>query len=242
MMPFSVSPSIYDNHRKPRRMIVEDILGTIAAGTSGSRHVIDIGCGTGAYASEIGGRLGIFVLGVDVSDDMITVAATKNHIQVLRHDCERGLPGEVAGFSFVYAVNFLHYVNELGLLFRSVYGSLHEGGCFYMAVHSQDDLAQQSLGRYFPEAIAVESTLIHSPDEIVGTLESVGFAGITISTLQQQYELTVEHFEAFRSGAYNCLHAIPSKSIGLGLSRLHSDIGRGALGTSSYTIVKSYKT
>lgn len=241
MMIFAVAPIIYDKHRKPRTMIVEDILGAIPAETSVSRRVIDLGCGTGAYASEIGMRLGIPIFGVDASYDMVARAATKKHIEVFQYDCGRGLTGDFGSFSFVYAVNFLHYVEELESFFRSVHRSLHKGGCLYLAIHTQDDLAQQTLGKYFPATIPIESALIHSVEEITETLESVGFAEIAVSTLQQRYQLTVEHFEAFRSGAYNRLQAIQPESIDLGLSKLLNDIDRDAMGLASYTIVKAYK-
>jgi SAM-dependent methyltransferase len=99
----------------------------------GSGRLLDVGCGTGAYAAALGG-LGWTVTGVDSSVDMLRRAQARA-IDVVRADAT-ALP--LAGASFDAAVSLWTHtdVGDLDAMLREVARVLRPGAPFvYVGAH-----------------------------------------------------------------------------------------------------------
>lgn len=103
------------------------------------RRVLDLACGTGTI-SKILNDYGYHVTGIDISDEMLTVAQTKcqNNVNFLK--------GDIVDFSFsekfdyciclLDSVNHLENINDVKRCFDCVYNSLDKNGLFIFDVNT----------------------------------------------------------------------------------------------------------
>jgi arsenite methyltransferase len=111
-----------------RRELVHAALGVRA----GDR-VLDVGCGPGFYVAElleVVGRDG-FVVGVDVSADMLAVAAKRaaghDHVEFREADAT-ALPVAAASFDRALSVQVLEYVQDVSAALVEMRRALRPGG------------------------------------------------------------------------------------------------------------------
>ncbi|MGD9368188.1 MAG: methyltransferase domain-containing protein [Desulfobacteraceae bacterium] len=242
MNVFEAVADYYDRYRKPRPSIISHIVNTIKRNSLESGNILDLGCGTGGYATEIGRVFDKIIYGVDSSDAMVLYANKKGNVQTSKCDCNEfaNLPNTF--FTFAYCVNFLHYINNLDHFFSSVYKTLDNHGVIYVATHTEEDILRQTLGYYFPSSINVELSMIHPVEAIIRNLSKNGFSDIEVEKISRKIPLGTEDFLAYKFKTYNCLHSIDEKSFDRGLVHMESDIKKGTgMGLMSYTVVKGGK-
>ena len=110
------------------------------------RSIVDLGCGTGKLSLPLA-EYGFQVTGIDLSEDMLAVAADKaslitlppeGAVRWLQQDMrEWQLPGQVdCVFSFCDCLNYLLEEDDIRQAFRQTYAGLREGGLFVFDVHS----------------------------------------------------------------------------------------------------------
>jgi SAM-dependent methyltransferase len=101
--------------------------------TSGA--LAELGCGTGTM-SQLMAKAGFTVLGVDISQDMLTIAAEKtagtpNLTFLLQNMCQLDLGQRVDGIYCVCdSLNYLLYAEEVLATFKGVKSHLVPGGTF----------------------------------------------------------------------------------------------------------------
>jgi SAM-dependent methyltransferase len=99
----------------------------------GNGALIDVGCGTGAYAGGLS-ELGWDVTGVDVSEDMLRRAEAKGLRTV--HADATSLPFEAASFDAAISVFTNTDVDDLAAVVREIARVLRAGApLVYLAVH-----------------------------------------------------------------------------------------------------------
>ena len=99
----------------------------------GAGALIDVGCGTGAYAAGLA-ELGWDVTGVDVSEDMLRRARAKG-VHAIQADAAK-LPFEEASFDAAVSIFTNTDVDDLGAVLREVVRVLRPGApLVYVAVH-----------------------------------------------------------------------------------------------------------
>jgi SAM-dependent methyltransferase len=123
----------YDTEFQPAPLESETwgVLARLLGDSSGT--LIDVGCGTGPYASGLA-RLGWEYTGVDASEDMLRRAREKG-VNAARADAT-ALPFDDASFDAAISI-FTHTdVDDFGGLVREVVRVLRPGGPFvYIGVH-----------------------------------------------------------------------------------------------------------
>jgi predicted TPR repeat methyltransferase len=116
------------------------------------RHIADLGCGTGTLSIPLAER-GYTVTGVDLSEEMLSVACAKVESQTprLRFFCqdlrELVLPEPVdLAFSFCDTLNYLTREEDVHQVFARVKEALRPNGLFMFDVHSVFKL-REKLGQ-----------------------------------------------------------------------------------------------
>lgn len=101
-------------------------------GVAGGGRLLDLACGSGSLSSELE-KAGFKVAGADLSEEMLTVAASKSSsIQWIRADMT-SLPfnnefdGIICGLD---SINHLNGLNEISAAFKGAYSALKKGGIF----------------------------------------------------------------------------------------------------------------
>lgn len=136
---------IYDQLMKdaPYDKWVSFIEAAISTYYHDAKKVLDVGCGTGEIAIRLAKR-DLDITGVDLSEDMLTVAQSKLHennakVLFLQQDM-RELGGFVEPFDVVTiccdSINYLETAQDVQATFRAVYQQLKQQGLFIFDVHS----------------------------------------------------------------------------------------------------------
>ncbi|MDQ0231568.1 class I SAM-dependent DNA methyltransferase [Metabacillus malikii] len=122
------------------------------------RKILDVGCGTGAITLRLAEKQ-FDVTGVDISEDMLTVAQSKladNHVQstFLLQDM-RELTGFDNAFDLVTiccdSLNYLENEADIQSTFSRVYTQLAAGGLFIFDVHSVYKITDIFPNEFFAE-------------------------------------------------------------------------------------------
>ncbi|MFS0861632.1 class I SAM-dependent DNA methyltransferase [Fredinandcohnia sp. 179-A 10B2 NHS] len=111
-------------------------------GLSKQARILDLACGTGSISIKLS-KEGYEVVGVDLSEDMLTVANTKAMEAGQRIDFFQQNMAEIEGLQpfdiiviFCDSLNYLQTEDEVQKTFQNVYNLLKDDGMFLFDVHS----------------------------------------------------------------------------------------------------------
>ncbi|MFS0780841.1 class I SAM-dependent DNA methyltransferase [Bacillus sp. 1P06AnD] len=127
------------------------------AGASG-KAVLDVGCGTGEFSVRLA-KEGFEVSGVDLSEDMLSIAREKAGEQKvtlnLYHQNMAQLEtGETYDGIVIFcdSLNYLQFPEDVKSTFAAVYGHLKPGGVFMFDVHSVHKIEDVFINATFADA------------------------------------------------------------------------------------------
>jgi ubiquinone/menaquinone biosynthesis C-methylase UbiE len=157
-------------------------------------HVLDIGCGPGYVAKELGELVGSDgrVLGIDVNDQMIAQArsrcATLPWITFEPADAI-DLPLPDASFDAAVSIQVLEYVEEVDLALSKMYRALRPGGRSIIVATDWDSIIWNSStpdGMHrFLAAFSAHSVFTDLPRSLVRRLQEAGFMEISVQLVPQ---------------------------------------------------------
>ena len=166
---FSGVAGTFDEHltgrlgyRIPARLIAElnAWLTDFPARRSRRPAVLDLGCGTGLFGSEVR-PFAAKLVGVDLSTAMLAKARDRNlYDQLIERDIESYLAGTQEAFDLIAATDVLVYLGRLEELFALIAAHLSDGGYFAFSTETPAALEQDYFllptGRYAHRARYVE--------------------------------------------------------------------------------------
>jgi len=242
MNVFELVADSYERHRSPRDQIVNHITNFINNHPFSDRKILDLGCGTGSYASRLGEIFDTIIYGVDSSDAMLQKANEKKNVRAIKCDCNESLDLPVDHFNSAYCINFIHYIQDLNRFLSSIYKSLQKGGTIYIATHTESDIQQQSLGYYFPSIIPIELSMVYSVESLIHSLAGNGFSKVRVEAINIKQSLDEGFLNACKSKSYNCLHGIDTDSYAEGMARIERDFNnQSRTGVFPYTVITGVK-
>ena len=120
-------------HRLAVRPAVTELLGSVAG-----QHILEIGCGNGAFARFLAEQ-GAHVVATDQASEFIGLAASRPGPQVEYRQIDATSPDQLAGlgkgaFDAAVANMVLMDMPEVSSLFQAISVLLRPGGCFVFAV------------------------------------------------------------------------------------------------------------
>jgi ubiquinone/menaquinone biosynthesis C-methylase UbiE len=118
------------------------------------KKVVDLGCGYGWFCRSAREQGAAQVLGMDLSEKMLGKAKEMTEdpaIEYRQQDLE-ALQLPVASFDLVYSSLTLHYIEDLGKLFATVYQALVNGGEFIFTAEHPIYTAPKHQGWLVDEA------------------------------------------------------------------------------------------
>ncbi len=164
---------VYDTGRMANAETVEKLVRLLQISTDSV--VLDMGCGTGNYAYAIQ-QIAKRVVGIDLSEGMLTKARIKyNDTQLIYGDVTR-LPFPSAIFDGAFAVQVLHHVKEKELFIREAHRVLRKGACIAIHACSHQQFREFWFYHYFPKGLEVDVARMPDTEEIVSLLINAGFS------------------------------------------------------------------
>jgi methionine biosynthesis protein MetW len=215
---------IYDDYRSYSDDLIKRIiqLGRIARGKS----VLDLGCGTGNVASRIKNDIDTFVVGVDISPDMLKVARSKS-LEVVRADLDKQqLPFRDGSFDAVIVAYVIHQIKNLDFILSECHRVLRDGVLLLLtSSHKQIEDQHPIIKNFFPSYTDIDKGRFPDIDRIDSLLESIRFKEI------RHEEVTVanipidhEYLQKVKNKYVSTYHLIPESEFQNGIARLEAFI------------------
>jgi ubiquinone/menaquinone biosynthesis C-methylase UbiE len=166
-----------------RRALVRE-----AVGAQAGERILDVGCGPGFYVAELLDEVGPegSVVGVDVSPDMLAIAARRSQGRPnveFREGPATRIPVDDVSFDAVLSVQVLEYVADTGAALAEIHRALKPGG---RAIIWDVDWGTLSWHSAEPErmARAMEAWDAHLaqpslPRTLSAQMRTAGFEGVT---------------------------------------------------------------
>ncbi len=172
-MPFEAYAAEYDGWFDEHRAVYESELRAIRAMlpsdmSSIVSEGIEIGVGTGRFASPLG-----ITLGIEPSP-MMGMRAKARGIEIIRGIAE-ALPFTNSCFKLVLMVTTMCFLDDVSLAFREVFRVLKPRGWFILAFIDRNSPIGEIYERNKGDSPFYRSARFYSTDEVTGLLKDVGF-------------------------------------------------------------------
>ncbi len=236
---------IYDSYRSyPDDLIKRFIeLGLIGRG----KKVLDLGCGTGNIAHQIKNNIDAYLVGLDVSLDMLKVASSKSLVVVCSDVDNQHLPFRDNSFDAVIGAYVIHQIKNLNFLLSECYRVLQDGVLVLLtSSHKQIEAQHPIIKDFFPSYVGIDKGRFPDIDRIDYLLNSLEFKDI------QHEEVTVanipldhEYLQKVKNKYVSTYHLMPEGEFENGVAKLQAFImnsGKPEFRDWHGTIVRALKT
>jgi len=147
---------------------------------------LDIGCGTGNYTIPLAREFGR-VIGLDISDEMLTVARRKS--SAVTWICANALNNRLpdASCDAVWLIASLHYfqgAERQKLLFKEIYRLLKPGGVVLADTEFAEQHSSLWVTKFFPSLIDRYKNAIFSSATYERGLRGIGYTAVHFETLR----------------------------------------------------------
>ncbi len=216
----------YAAHRQVHPEVLRRLL--LDGGIGPRSRVLEVGCGTGTYASAICEVTGCRCWGVDPSTAMLGTAAARcpgTRLQLARAEA---LPLASGAFDLVFSVDVIHHLADPRRYLAEAHRVLAGGGKVCTVTDSEQIIrTRRPLAEYFPETIEVELRRYPRLEDLQAIMRRSGFEELREVTVEYVGLLT--DIGTFRDKAYSSLHLIPPEAFRRGLARMASDLEAGGI-------------
>lgn len=217
--------SHYARHRASHAFVVEIVHRLHGKSPGGA--VLEVGCGTGDYASALAPVCGSTICAMDLSRQMLHRAPRRDSVAYLQGRAS-SLPFADGALDMIFSVNVIHHLESVAHYFRESLRVLRRGGIFCTATDSQAIIERrQPLSHYWPATVPVELKRYHSLTTLRGEMAAAGFG--RMGECEGRSEFCISDIDAYRDKAYSCLQLIPEEDFARGLSAMASDLRHGPL-------------
>ena len=216
----------YAQYRSSDAAVVENLIAS--SGISAASTVLEIGCGTGNYLSEIQERVGCKCFGVDPAQAMSAEARGGNAAVNYRVASAEQLGLSEGVFDFVFSVDVIHHVEDRAAYFREAFRALRPAGLLATVTDSEDTIRRRMpLTHYFPDIIEHELKRYPTVEQLRRYAEQARFDIAGEEVVETAHELI--DAEKYRRKAFSCLRLISDKAFTSGIARMTKDLEEGPI-------------
>ncbi len=212
----------------------------------GRRRVLDVGCGTGRYASLLSERLGRVVVGLDLSAGMLRRARDRvrdegTEVALVQGDAVQ-LPFKEGSFDSVSLVLVVHHVKPLEALMEELARVLSPGGRAIFMTRDHDEI-EDSYIALFPGVLEIDLARFPMVTELEALLTGAGFVSVGHAREENpRVTLTEEQVLAKADRKFiSTLSLMSDEEFEAGREvfreRLHQRFKGGPIRTASFTFV-----
>jgi len=145
----------------------------------GSRHVLEVGCGTGYWLQALK-RQGYDVTGLDPSSNMLRIARRKSRQPSFIQACAEAIPCCQTFFDRVFCINsFHHFVDKRRFLTEAHRILRPGGGIMIVGLDPHTGLDRWWIYDYFPQAFEIDKRRFPSTDQMRNLMAACGFVSVS---------------------------------------------------------------
>lgn len=208
---------------------------------------LDLGCGTGRFAIPLREITGAYVIGADLSAEMLKHAASKPGAEkVMWVRCDAELAAFRDGiFQCVFMSFLLHHVNDMRRVLSECRRLLRPGGVCLIRTTAHEQMDTMPVYRFFPKAYEIDRRRLPSVDIIEEELRRAGFQNVWHETVTQELVSSVEaYLDKVRNKNISALTLISEEDFAKGLARMEAhfrevgpDISLAEVRTEELTLI-----
>lgn len=216
----------YDNTRNSNDLVL-DVFEEKVPFTK-TMNILDFGCGTGNYLSELSSRHATNFFGLEPSDGMREKAQTKNSGLLIKKGDHSDIPFKDDYFDFVYMTDVIHHVSNLKELFKNLHRKVKPNGILCIATQSHAQIETRWYNRYFPSLVRNEQERYPDIDRIIEVAQKNGFhvKEIEIINCGNRNRVTKDFVRMVQEKNYSMFRTLEE----VGLKALERDIGTEVTG------------
>jgi len=218
---FGAVASSYDRLRPADEKWWELFELLVVEGDLAGRRVLDIGCGTGAFATALAERAGGKVWGVDDSPEMLAEAATKEPGVRFKRARAESLPFKDGWFERAVMRLSLHLFDRPAALAEAA-RVLIPGGRLVIATFDPEHFSGYWLGELFPSLEQIDRARFPGKAALEDELLSAGLADVRLCAFSQEASATkADALERIRGRYISTLRLLEAEEFERGLR--HAD-------------------
>jgi ubiquinone/menaquinone biosynthesis C-methylase UbiE len=188
--------------------------------------VLDVGCGTGAFAVQLAER-GAQVWGVDTSSQMLAKAkerSTGSRSVGFKAGRAEALPFKAGWFDRVVFRLVVHLVDRPVALAEAA-RVLGPRGRVVIATFTREHFQSYWLNKLFPEILAIDRSRFPTPAALAEELADAGFSPPRVRSLRQRGRLRREDaLERIRGRFISTLRLLDEAAYAAGLARAEREL------------------
>jgi ubiquinone/menaquinone biosynthesis C-methylase UbiE len=214
----------YDNYRSYPESLIKKIitLGRVSQGT----RVLDLGCGTGNVASQLGKIIKVDVIGIDASFPMLEVARDKS-LEIVCADIDnQQLPFRDGSFDTIIGAYIVHQIKNLNFMLSECYRVLHRGVLVLLtSSHKQIENQHPIIKKFFPSYIDIDKGRFPDIHRLYELLNSLGFRDIQHGEVTvENIPIDYEYLQKVKNKYVSTYHLIPQSEFDDGIAQLEAFI------------------
>jgi ubiquinone/menaquinone biosynthesis C-methylase UbiE len=197
--------------------------------TSKDSRLLDLGCGTGRFSLPLASKLGLDVIGLDSSEDMLAKAKEKDSNSVVKWVLANAsaLPYPDSLFDIVFISHLLHHVDSPLKVLKECGRVLVPSGVVIIRYGAMDQIRNDVIHTFFPQTIEIDGQRTPTRQLTEKWLAEAGFVSISSEeVVQQTYQAGLEHLDAIRAKCTSVLSIISEESFQTGLHCLEEYIAK----------------
>lgn len=189
--------------------------------------VLEIGCGTANYLTQVQASYGSEIWGLDASAGMLQKAKAKcpeGHFLEGDATLLEGVPEN--HFDLVYMVDVIHHIKDINSLFHAVRRVLKPGGKVFVFSDHYAHIRNRLTTRYFPETLSAELSRYQDYPELRDALQKNHYQSITEGQvlLGTDPDFGPKLLEIAKVKGYSMFGLITEDALAHGIALLESDI------------------
>lgn len=194
------------------------------------RRLVDVGCGTGRFATFAKARRGGRVWGVDPSPEMLRRARARPDAGGIgwKQASAEQLPFAGGWFDAAHMHLVVHTLPDRPAALTEIGRVLAPGGRIAVATFAMEHFARFYLNPYFPSIATVDGARFPDPDALAGELGETGFGAASVERISQPVSAEPHDvLERVRGRYISTLHLLEPAEYAEGLARLERDVAAG---------------
>lgn len=218
----------YDSHRWGGGPYMRRLLSLAQAASS--RHVLEVGSGTGNNTEAFLAAHPCNLIGLELSRGMIHRARDKGIVAAWIQGSTTDIPLAAHSVDFVFGVYVLHYVPDLRLAFGEC-KRVMRGGYAAFVTASHDFIGRHPMNRYFPSFAKLDQARFQPVEQILEAFADAGFADANAERfIDVPRPIGPEYVERVANKFISTYELLPPDEYEAGLRRLRADVeARGRL-------------